>query len=171
MTINEYYITFGFKILLKSYMTLMGFTIEKLHEMRQKEGEFYNDIEDNDAVNQWFQEDHFTGFVGSHKFSIEGVEFIARGFSHDIDSDYVVVGVDLGTIDNYKGTIECTGHDARKSLEVLVDNSNWVKLIYESVNTTTTSISKEIKNGVRDEFGNYIEPQTYITTDDCKCCS
>ena len=160
-------------------MAMMGFTLDKLREMRQTEGfvpDPKNDpnVEEADALLEWFKEEHFGGgFVASYKFEIEGVKFVVRGCSHekkDYDK-YLIVGIDLGKIDNFEGSLSNKGR-SKEDLCLLIKQEKWINLIRECEDINAVNYSK-VEYGVDsskyEKFS--IAPETHITTDDCPCCS
>lgn len=174
MTVEIYYLTYGFKVKLSSYMEMMGYSIDKLtKEIRNLFGECRTDKE---ILCSWFSYEHMIGgFTGFHKFEIDNVKFIVRSYTHDQEEhgEFLVIGVDVGHIDKFNGSINKTEHCGKENLKTLVKQEKWVKLITESEAYNQTCYNSKMDYGVmHSKFGRaYIEPAIHITTDDCDCCS
>ena len=177
MTITEYYITFGFEIKLASLMQKEGYTVESLtEELRDRYRHECDDPQnDEQIVMQWFKEDFLShGYAGHYKFTINGLKFIIRTFTHDEKEHdkYVVVGVNMGTVNNFDGTMSTTGINGTENLKTLVKDAEWAKLILECPDCNACAY-RLVDYGIPDpryeKFS--IAPSTFFTTNDCGCCS
>ncbi len=169
MTIYTWFLTFGFKISLKDYMVYNGYTRENMtDEMVEK----YID-EGEDIVYNWFYDEKIDGnFVLSHIFEVDGIEFIARGFTHDKkDSKNIVIGIDLGEIDRWNGKLTVNDVNCEEQIKIMLKCEEIRKIISSSEgNATTYSL---IEHGVKDpKYPTFsITPAVHITQNDCDCCS
>lgn len=177
MTIEEYYLTFGFKIKISSLIAHVGYTLDMLtDEIRNEHGnDEYSPGNDGNILLYWFKDEYLDGgFVGHRVFEINGTEFIIRGFTHNKKEHdkYVVVGVNLGTIKNFEGILNTTGAEGKEGLRVLVQDENWARMITECENVNACYCSF-IDYGVPSPKyeGFYTEPKVHMTTNDCSCCS
>ena len=170
--VYKYFLTFGFKIKISSYMKAMGYTLQKFCEERN----LINDGEEESLI-YCFLTNHLSHWEG-FKFNLEGLDFIERQLSeNEKDSDkYLVVGVDLGVIENSQGKLEKNEVDSKQAIKTLVKQDMWIKLILESESANTHS-QTQVEYGIKcPPIGWsikpwYIIPNTYIITDDCSCCS
>lgn len=170
MTVNTYFLTFGFRVRLDSFMRMLGFTLDKLTpEIRAEHHWFDND---DDILEEWFRDEHMEG--SCYHFTLDETEYVVRMFTHDHEDDhetYVVVGVDMGEIDNFEGTVSSPGNTYHDLLN-LVNNEEWRALIIESEDRNGYS-TRKVKYGVEGPtYKNLmIIPTMVMTTDDCSCCS
>lgn len=176
MTIDEYYITFGFKVKLTSLMKKAGYSIDQLTpEIRQEHYQVYSKLTDEETLVQYFKQEYLNGgHAGQHEFEINGTKFIIRSFTHDKKdyNNYVVIGVNLGTIQNFEGILATTGQSGQNGLKVLIGDDDWTQIITEAEDVNGACFV-EIDYGVKDPKYNkcWIAPKVFITTNDCGCCS
>ena len=171
MTVNTYYLTFGFRVRLDSYMRMVGYTLDKLTDEIRSDYSWISE-NDNEILMEWFRAEHLDH--GEYHFSLKDQEYVVRMFTHDHEEDhekYVVVGVDMGEIDNFEGTITSTGNTCH-DLSDLVKNEEWQALIVESESRNGYS-TRKVEYGVQGPtYKNLmIIPTMVMTTDDCNCCS
>jgi len=174
--INTYYMTFGFLVKAKDYLTHFGYTKENLPEERlpeRKDG--WDDARWNEALDEalseWISDSHGGAIAWFKKIEVRGVEFVVRDFIYDSrKSDYIVVGVDLGSIDRWKGLgdagVGADNCDPRDRIKPLAQDADWIKLI-QACDIYSYDYSK-IDYGVEHpKDGNWICPSTEVSTDDC----
>lgn len=176
MTITTYYITFGFKVKISSLMKIKGYTLEKLTEQTRLECEEYlHEPTDDSTVEEWFREEYLGGgYAGRRELEIDGVKFIIRGFTHDKEAydEYVVVGVDLGTVEDFGGMLASTNRNAKADLCRLVKNPDWAKLIQECEDHNAMFHDMIDYGAPSLKYkGSCVEPQIFFTSNDCGCCS
>jgi len=182
MTINTYYLTFGFRVNINDCLKLWGFSPDTIPENlieQYKDDTNYTDIWD--YVRCWFEdneifEDHNEGWGVGYRFKVDDKPFIARGYVHSDEKyvdKYYIIGVDLGSIDRWNGTItQANIKNAKEEIKELVQNEEWKNIIQnsEAPNCTYYSI---IDYGVQDlKYDKFsICPSVHLTKDDCDCCS
>ena len=169
MTIESWYFTFGFKVKKDAYLKIRGYTMENIPKEYLKDG--MTDDELKDIFNEWILE-CCPGFALQDKFSIDGIDFIGRGFTHESEfEDYVVVGIDMGQIDRWEATREMNTRDVKEEIVALTGKQEWITAI-QNAGHNTTFFSK-VPYGVEDpKYESYsICPSVHITADDCDCCS
>jgi hypothetical protein len=170
MTIQTWFFTFGFKIVLKDWMKYEGYTEENMtNELREQ----FKD-EGDDIVFNWFYDEKINGYVLNEKFQINGVDFIARGFTHDKkkDSKNIIIGIDLGEMDRWSGKGNVQNYiNCEEQIKVLIKDEKIRNLIL-SAQDNCTSYSL-IGHGVEDpKYPSFsITPTVYITQNYCDCCS
>lgn len=169
MTVNTYYLTFGFRVRLDSYMRMMGYTVEKLTPEIRKPYD-HGDYPDEEIVEEWFRDDHMNS---DHSFLVDDMKYVVRMFTHDQEGDrgYVVVGIDMGEIDNFEGTVDSTGNNP-KDLYYLINNVEWKTLIQEAESQngySTCNNENAVPSLIYKNLA--IIPTMVMTTDDCTCCS
>lgn len=177
MTITMYFMTFGFQVKIVDVMKSFGFTLDNItDEWREQYAEENGDNgTDEEVLEFWFEREFFGNGPDDtiHQFEINDVQFVVRQYTHDNKESekFLVVGVDIGTIDNFNGTVTSTGRNAKKDIEILASEPLWIGLI-QIAGDNCTSYSK-IKYGVQDPQyeGFSIAPCVWQTTDDCSCCS
>jgi hypothetical protein len=134
-----------------------------------------------DYVRCWFEDvdefdNHTEGYPITYKFMVDGKEFIARGYVHSDEKyvdKYYIIGIDLGSIDRWDGTIAQTNIDnAKEEIKTLVQNEEWKNIIQKSEARNCTYYSI-IDFGVQHPKydTSSIGPSVHITKDDCDCCS
>lgn len=176
MTIEKYYITFGFKVKLTSVMRKEGYTVETLTpELRAHYSSDFDQPTDEKILLAWFKEDFLDQqFAPSYEFEIDGAKFVIRTFTHNKKgyNEYVIVGVDLGTIENFEGVLATTGNVGIQGMKTLVTDLGWSQMIKECGDVDACRydlVDYCVKDPKFETFS--IAPQTFITTDDCPCCS
>ena len=170
MTITTYYNVFGFLIKKSDYLKCFGYTMENLPEDYDQ---------DESVLFDWIVDEHYGNPYSLYKvFEIDGLVYTLRGFTHDSDlAEYLVIGVDLGSIDRETGKrTEKTYTDDEdfkptNLIQGLFDEPDWLKLIQECDKYNGWYVEEDwrIPHPIRE--GTWISPQVYITTDDCDCCS
>ena len=182
MTIYTYYLTFGFRVNINDCLKIWGFspeTISKELVEQYKDDTDYTKIED--YVRCWFEDNelfdnHNEGYAVGYRFIIDGKQFIARGYVHSDEKyvdKYYVIGLDLGTIDRWDGSItQANIESAKEEIKTLVQNEEWKNAIQNSKSPNCTYYSL-IDYGVQhpkyDKFS--VCPSVHITKNDCDCCS
>jgi len=175
MTINKYYHTFGFLVKKEDYLRYFGFTKENLpEEYRETDGDYVQTDDDLDtALYEWIHDTHGNSLELERVIEVDGVNFIVRSFTHDTKyEDYVVVGIDLGTLDRWDGARENgTNCSPKNRIRTLARNEDWIKMIQACDRHCTSYV--DIDYGVKDPECEsfYICPVVRISTDDCDCCS
>lgn len=172
MTINCYYHTFGFLVKLDDFFKHLGYTIDNVPD-DWKNGSDQNDPSYlEDALNDWICDE--IGIWGwTREFDVDGIKYIARGFTHDTDKEnYVVVGIDLGSINRWDGTRkDGSNYNFIEMICTLSQNQDWIKMIQKSDRNTTICNNYEYVVQNMKYKNIYLCPSVYITTDDCDCCS
>lgn len=184
MTIYRYYVTYGFKIKKEDYLKMMGYTLENLPNdfkpvvvpTEEREVEYVM----LEALQDWIRAElHLEGnYTICKRFEVGGEPFIVRGFTHDsMETSYVVVGVHLAIIHNFDGEISLNNNlfnnsNAKEKIKFLFDDFKWFELISKSHGINAYSRGP-IEHGIPDPKCNHlmIQPQIYMTQNDCGCCS
>lgn len=169
MTIGIWYFTFGFKIKKDAYLEIRGYTFENIPAEYRKEG--MTSDEQKEALDEWISES-CPGFALQDKFSIDGIDFVGRGFTHESEfEDYVVVGIDMGQIDCWEATGEISKRNPREEIKALTSKQEWINAI-QNTDKNCTYYSK-VEYGIDDpKYKSFsICPTIHVTQDDCDCCS
>ena len=175
MTINDYYVVFGFAVKKKDYMKMEGFTIDKVPDDVKKECIAETGIEDDAFIAAyWFNNYYFDdmGYASSKILQIKGTDFIVRSFTHDNENhdEYLIIGIEIAQIDNFTGGVKALDPYAKEHLQLLMNKPQYAELIQASEDKNGWS-GKDY--GIRSKkYDNLcIIPTTWIMQNDCSCCS
>ena len=146
MTIHTLYFVFGYQVRLKDYMTKLGYTPEQ-YVAKFPEGAGWDNEQLGEAVMDWFLSENLAIYcsvgAGKHVFTLNGVEYIARQFTHDQNENGdMIVGLVMGSVD-LDGNIDMRQREAG-DLDPLVEE--WGPLLIGPAKARSV-------------------------TDDCQCCS
>ena len=110
--------------------------------------DYTDDYEKWNLAITWFSDcdrEWSIGNVFCYEFTVDGVKFVIRNFTHDDDEDRYIVGLDMGYVEvDGKNTIKLTGKETKK-IKILKKSEEWKKV--------------------------YKNPSVFFSTDDCRCCS
>lgn len=158
----------------KDYCELYGYTLENIPKEYR---DAYEGENLEDALFEWIGEEHDNAVTLAKSIVVNNHKFVVRGFTHDSESDeyesyeYVVVGVDLGQVDRYEGTMQVPENKGC-SKHLLIKDAKWREIIINNKNVNLIYVSRYYFGIPDPENENYnIIPCVYITQDDCKCCS
>jgi hypothetical protein len=187
MTVGVYYHIFGFLVKKDDYLRHFGYVLKNLPEFykAEVEGEVEGEDENGffeDALDEWIRDEHGNGFCFYKNITVNSVNhgsctYTLRGFTHDDKfSEYLVIGIDLGSIDRWDGTRrDGTGdyiYNPQKWIRDLAKSPEWISLIQACGSKNCTRYD-QIEYGIQHPIyeKSSISPAVYLTTDDCDCCS
>ena len=103
---------------------------------------------------------------------MDGVGFVCRSYTHDDMKykNYFTVGVNMGVISRKDGTVLPTDRDCWNDIKVLAKHKEWLCAIQASDENGPDFFEKNEFPSIHSN-GCFIAPQTFITQDDCDCCS
>lgn len=182
MTVYTYYFVYGYFIKREDLMRILGYTDESLTDEWIEENkveidkQIGEDVERKHILEWKFKLEQYEEgcvYVGEIRLTIQGKEFIARGFTHDDkrDGDFVI-GIDCGKVDVESGEM------TKGNMDPSEYDDYFDYLLYNEEYDDEPKEDSEEEDEEYTEYGKLLlnqkycnDPKTYMTTNDCTCCS